>query len=232
MYYSSTSSATYQTGEDTVVRGQFVANGSLANSQDTNFRAIQDNWYISPLLSYHASTTSTSTDYSLAYHQIHFMVRCTGCAYRPVFAFSQDFGSISSGSSNSMLFSVGHVRDPALEYIVAGGNLQDRSLYFWSEYSSVSDLVRLSLLLPHLITPFRLADSLCYTRSPPSIPTSPPPSPAPKPLTPKSPPTQVLSALNTLASSRRRYVRSLRRRRLRYLRVRMGLGIRAMCWCL
>lgn len=41
-----------------------------------------------------------------------------------------------------MLFSVGHVRDPAVQYIVAGGELQDRSLYFWSEYSSVSDLVR------------------------------------------------------------------------------------------
>ncbi|EIM85296.1 DUF1793-domain-containing protein [Stereum hirsutum FP-91666 SS1] len=103
IYYSATSSATYQTGADTTVRGQFVANGTLGNSQDTNFRAIEDDW--------------------------------------PVFAFSQDFGSVSSGSSSSMLFSVGHVRDPAVQYIVAGGALQDRSLYFWSEYDSVSDLI-------------------------------------------------------------------------------------------
>lgn len=46
IYYSSTSSATYQTGADTTVRGQFVSNGSLDNSQDGNFRAIGDDWSV------------------------------------------------------------------------------------------------------------------------------------------------------------------------------------------
>ncbi|MBV9452435.1 MAG: DUF5127 domain-containing protein [Streptosporangiaceae bacterium] len=35
---------TYQSGQDIVVRGQFVANGSLTNGNDTNYRAISDNW--------------------------------------------------------------------------------------------------------------------------------------------------------------------------------------------
>lgn len=34
----------YQNGEDVVVRGQFIDNGTLANTQDTNYRAIDDDW--------------------------------------------------------------------------------------------------------------------------------------------------------------------------------------------
>ena len=35
---------TYQSGQDIVVRGQFVANGTLTNGNDTGYRAISDNW--------------------------------------------------------------------------------------------------------------------------------------------------------------------------------------------
>ncbi|KAI1303429.1 glutaminase GtaA [Xylaria venustula] len=35
---------TYQTSSDVNVRGAFKANGSLPNTKDTNFRAINDNW--------------------------------------------------------------------------------------------------------------------------------------------------------------------------------------------
>jgi hypothetical protein len=35
---------TYQSGQDLVVRAQFVTSGSLTNGNDTNYRAIQDNW--------------------------------------------------------------------------------------------------------------------------------------------------------------------------------------------
>ncbi|KAI0842595.1 glutaminase A [Hypoxylon sp. FL0890] len=34
----------WQSGEDTVVRGAFINNGVLPNTKDTNFRAVQDNW--------------------------------------------------------------------------------------------------------------------------------------------------------------------------------------------
>ncbi|KAF7966198.1 hypothetical protein HWV62_39706 [Athelia sp. TMB] len=102
VYYSvsSTSATTYQTGQDVVVRGQFISNGALANTQDTAFRAIQDDW--------------------------------------PVFAFARDLGTVSSTASTPMVVSIGYVRDPAVEYIIAGGSYQPRSLYFWSKYSTVS----------------------------------------------------------------------------------------------
>ncbi|KAI0473104.1 glutaminase GtaA [Xylariaceae sp. FL0804] len=35
---------TWQNGEDTVVRGNFLSNGSLANKQDSNYRAVDDDW--------------------------------------------------------------------------------------------------------------------------------------------------------------------------------------------
>lgn len=34
----------YQSGQDLVVRGQFVSNGQLTNGNDTSYRAINDNW--------------------------------------------------------------------------------------------------------------------------------------------------------------------------------------------
>ena len=39
-----TSGLTWQSGQDVVVRAQFVDNGVLANSNDPDYRAIQDNW--------------------------------------------------------------------------------------------------------------------------------------------------------------------------------------------
>src|SRR5205807_4462331 len=39
-----TSGLTYQSGQDIVVRPQFVDNGRLLNTTDPNFRAISDDW--------------------------------------------------------------------------------------------------------------------------------------------------------------------------------------------
>jgi len=41
---AATSSLTYQSGSDVNVRGNFLNNGVLPNTQDTNYRAISDNW--------------------------------------------------------------------------------------------------------------------------------------------------------------------------------------------
>jgi hypothetical protein len=35
---------TYQSGADVTVRGNFLNMGDLPNTQDTNYRAINDNW--------------------------------------------------------------------------------------------------------------------------------------------------------------------------------------------
>lgn len=98
-----TSGSTYQTGADADVRTQFIQHGTLLNTQDTSYRAVNDRW--------------------------------------PIFAHAHDLGTVGSSTSEAAVFSIGHVRDPAIQYIVANSVLQDRSLYFWSSYSSVLDAV-------------------------------------------------------------------------------------------
>ncbi|KAJ7283980.1 DUF1793-domain-containing protein [Mycena rebaudengoi] len=93
---------TYQTGSDVNVRTQFVNNGRLANTLDTGFRAINNNW--------------------------------------PVFGLSRDLGSISAATA-PVVFSVGHIRDPVINYVVAGGGLQARSPYFLSEFPTSASLI-------------------------------------------------------------------------------------------
>ncbi|KAJ3931095.1 MAG: hypothetical protein NXY57DRAFT_941060 [Lentinula lateritia] len=102
-YYSTLnqSGITYQTGEDIIVRAQFINNGKLNNILDTNFRAISDDW--------------------------------------PVFAYAHDLGTVSSDATTPLVIGVGFVRDPALEYIVANGALQNRSSYFLNSFTSPSD---------------------------------------------------------------------------------------------
>lgn len=97
---------TYQTGPDTTVRANFIADSTLPSTKDTKFRAINNDW--------------------------------------PVFAFAQDLGSVASGVVSAAVISVGHVRDPALQYIIGAGanNFQMRSSYFFSEYATVEAGVR------------------------------------------------------------------------------------------
>ncbi|EMD40792.1 hypothetical protein CERSUDRAFT_103175 [Gelatoporia subvermispora B] len=93
---------TFQTGQDVVVRAQFIQNGVLANTQDTDFRAVSDDW--------------------------------------PVFALAHDLGTISA-ASDPVIFSIGHVRDPAVEYLIANDATQNRSLFFWSQISTLDDAI-------------------------------------------------------------------------------------------
>ncbi|KAJ6452366.1 DUF1793-domain-containing protein [Mycena vulgaris] len=99
---SNTVGATYQTGADVTVRAQFINNGKLANTLDTNFRAISNNW--------------------------------------PVFGLAHDLGTISPATA-PVVFSVGHIRDPAISYIVAGGATQSRSLYFLSQFTTSASVI-------------------------------------------------------------------------------------------
>ncbi|KAF5390714.1 hypothetical protein D9757_002684 [Collybiopsis confluens] len=105
-YYSTMnqgSALTYQTGEDVVVRSQFINNSKLANSSDTEFRAVSDRW--------------------------------------PVFAFAHDLGTVSSSATDPIIMSIGFARDPAVQYIIADGQLQSRSLYFMDAFNSPSDVI-------------------------------------------------------------------------------------------
>lgn len=93
---------TYRTGGDVAVRSSFISNGALDNSQDTNFRAINNDW--------------------------------------PVFAFAHDLGEVGS-RTRPIIISIGHARDPALEYIIDKGVIQHRSPYFLTQYASVVHVV-------------------------------------------------------------------------------------------
>ncbi|PFH52830.1 hypothetical protein AMATHDRAFT_73955 [Amanita thiersii Skay4041] len=104
-YYSTSNSvgATYQTAADVVARAQFINNGRLPNTLDTNFRAIQNNW--------------------------------------PVFAFAHDLGTVTATSTSPVIFTIGHLRDPAISYIVAGGQTQSRSIYSLSQFSTPAAMI-------------------------------------------------------------------------------------------
>ncbi|KAI0723177.1 DUF1793-domain-containing protein [Earliella scabrosa] len=97
-----TQGATWQTGEDVVVRAQFINNGRLANTADTQFRAVSDRW--------------------------------------PVFAFAHDLGSVRAVTAPTV-FVLGHVRDPAVQYITANNGRQDRSFLFWTKFSTVAQAI-------------------------------------------------------------------------------------------
>ncbi|KAJ7162343.1 hypothetical protein C8R46DRAFT_903856, partial [Mycena filopes] len=58
----------------------------------------------------------------------------------PVFAFAHTI-SVGATVSTPVKFTVGQVRDPAIEYIVAGNVYQKRSYYWWSTYSTVGALI-------------------------------------------------------------------------------------------
>ena len=58
----------------------------------------------------------------------------------PVFAFAHDLGDVKD-ATDPIVMSIGLVREPAVQYVVGGNEMQDRSLYFWTEYGSVGDLV-------------------------------------------------------------------------------------------
>ncbi|KAF8485559.1 DUF1793-domain-containing protein [Gautieria morchelliformis] len=59
----------------------------------------------------------------------------------PVFGLARDLGFITSNTAFPVVFSVGHVRDPAIQYIVAGGEFQDRSSFFFTKYASATEAI-------------------------------------------------------------------------------------------
>jgi hypothetical protein len=104
-YYSTQNGdgVTYQTGEDISVRAAFISASKLSNTQDTEFRAINNRW--------------------------------------PVFALARSLGSVKNQSSSPAIFTIGHVRDPVIHYIVKGDALQDRHPYFLTQYSSAGQII-------------------------------------------------------------------------------------------
>ncbi|TBU41200.1 hypothetical protein BD309DRAFT_1020887 [Dichomitus squalens] len=58
----------------------------------------------------------------------------------PVFAFAHDFGAVTTATA-PVVYSVGHARDPAIQYIVINNGRQEQSSYFWSRFSAMADAI-------------------------------------------------------------------------------------------
>lgn len=69
---ANTASLTYQSGADVLVRGNFASTGKLPNTQDTNYRAINNNWPVFGFANSLGSLGSTSINvhYSLGLYQM------------------------------------------------------------------------------------------------------------------------------------------------------------------
>ncbi|KAE9404337.1 DUF1793-domain-containing protein, partial [Gymnopus androsaceus JB14] len=106
VYYSmqTVPKMTYQTGQDSAVRGQFGTNGVLTNQQDTKFRPINEDFVVLGL--------------------------------------SVDLGN-NTDFNTPVVWGLGLVRDPVIQYTPSASNLttQDRSSYFWTEFSTIADAI-------------------------------------------------------------------------------------------
>ncbi|KAF8874077.1 hypothetical protein BD779DRAFT_1678880 [Infundibulicybe gibba] len=59
----------------------------------------------------------------------------------PIFAFSTDLGNISA-ISTPLVWALGLVRDPTIQYSPGDGSTQQRSSYFWTQYKKIGEAVR------------------------------------------------------------------------------------------
>lgn len=72
----------------------------------------------------------------------------------PVFAFSVDFGSVSA-TQEPVVWAVGYVRDPSVEYSLPGG-VTTLHPYYTTQYSNVTDVVSIATMCPSIA---RLTDA-------------------------------------------------------------------------
>ncbi|KAK7064805.1 DUF1793-domain-containing protein [Favolaschia claudopus] len=75
----------------------------------------------------------------------------------PVFGLAKDLGKVGSSAAD-VTFAIGHIRDPAIKYVVAGNKKQERSLYFWSKFSTAQQVV--SFFLKDYATALKSANAL------------------------------------------------------------------------
>ena len=59
----------------------------------------------------------------------------------PVFGFSHDLGTITATATEPVVFVVGHVRDPAIQYVTKNNGRQERSILFWAKFRTVSNAI-------------------------------------------------------------------------------------------
>ena len=54
-----------------------------------------------------------------------------------------DIGTVeASSSSEPVVFTIGVVRDPDIKFVNSQTNQEDRSAFYWSEFTNIQDVVR------------------------------------------------------------------------------------------
>ncbi|PVF95783.1 DUF1793-domain-containing protein [Serendipita vermifera] len=103
---------------------------SIASTQGTTYQTGADTDVRAQFIQHGVLTNTTDSEFRAV--QDHW----------PIFAYAKDLGDVGSGGvQNAAVFSVGHVRDPAIQYIVEGGGLQERGVYFWGSFASVDNVI-------------------------------------------------------------------------------------------
>ena len=65
---------------------------------------------------------------------------------------SVDIGTIQPGTeSNPVIYTIGVVRDPVIQYTNGNNELEERRAYYWANFTSINDVV---CLFSRLNTPF------------------------------------------------------------------------------
>jgi hypothetical protein len=114
---AASSSMTYQSGTDVTVRGIFLNNGVLQSTQDSNYRAISDNWPV------------------FAFGMILFFLHKVFDTHLIIFP-ANALGNVGS-SPVSTLYTIVHAQQNAIYFDGANGDAGVPSL--WTSYWS-SDL--------------------------------------------------------------------------------------------
>ena len=56
---------------------------------------------------------------------------------------SVDIGSIQPGTeSNLVIYTIGVVRDPVIQFTNGKNQLEERNAYYWANFTSINDVVR------------------------------------------------------------------------------------------
>ncbi|KAJ6519201.1 hypothetical protein C8R45DRAFT_950524 [Mycena sanguinolenta] len=137
---------------------------SPAVYEEINDRSQYGNWYYS-MLNGAGATAQIGRDITVRGGFLNNSVlstakdnnfRAIGDSW-PVFGLAKDLGKVGSTAA-SVTFAVGHIRDPAIKYVLAGNAKQARSLYFWSKFPTANAVI--SFFLNDFTTALATANAL------------------------------------------------------------------------
>ncbi|KAK0206361.1 hypothetical protein DFS33DRAFT_1272855 [Desarmillaria ectypa] len=132
---------TTTTTEDVVIhQAQLQAPSPFAEIDDRTQLKDGSVYYVTYALANMDTTYQTGADVDVRNQFINqgILSNTKDCNFRaiqdhwPVLAFAHDLGNISAATIY-VVVAIGHIRDPAIQHIIADGMIQERSLYFLSQ---------------------------------------------------------------------------------------------------